>query len=322
MAADRVAEMEAFVRVSEAGSFSGAARTLGVSQPVVSKLIAGLESRIGARLLVRTTRSLSLTEQGATYLTQARKILADLRDAEATAKVGYGAIVGTLRINASALLAGQFVLPVVMAFRETHPTLQVQVIADDKRIDPVEESADLIVRVGGSAASSLMQRRAGVAPLGLFASPDYIKRHGRPKKAADLQEHALIPIGDRSQMQFLRAFASEGQDKALSGLTVSNAILARDAALLGGGVAILPLFLASEDVKAKRLVVILPDFRLPPLEITLLHPFGAAPPLRVKSFIDFALEEWRRRRLVTADETVVRSAGTDIANGLGKTEAN
>lgn len=286
---DRLAAFETFVRVVEAQSFTAAARTLGSSQSRVSKAIAALESRLGARLIARTTRHLTLTPAGSELYLKARAILAAVEEAEAAVRADE--ISGRLKINTSAMLALPLVQPALLAFKAAHPALRIELVMDDRRIDPVEEGVDLIVRVGALDDSRLVARRAGSVSFGFYATPAYLARAGEPLSLDELAEHSVIGIperrGARSADVMRVAFSRD--------ITVSNMLLAHGAALEGAGIAALPRFLAEPSVIAGHLVPILRDITLPEVDISFLHPFGQEAPAKIRAFMDFAIARWRGR---------------------------
>ncbi|MEQ1768777.1 MAG: LysR family transcriptional regulator [Devosia sp.] len=293
---DRLAEMETFVRVVDTNSFSAAARALGTSQSRVSKSIAALENRLDARLLSRTTRHLSLTDAGGIYYRQCKAVLTAVEEAETSARLGQHAVTGRLRVNAAAILALSLVQPALLAFRNEHPELAIDITMDDRRVDPVQEGVDLIVRVGVLKDSGLVLRKVGTSTLGFYASPRYLKRSMPIARLADLKDHALISLPERQSQRGYQIGDEEGGTvlQAWSrSVTVSNFLLAHAAAMAGAGIAVLPRFLAEADVTAGRLSPLLPSARLPAIEINFLHPFGQRAPRKVAAFMDFAIARWR-----------------------------
>lgn len=288
--ADRLAAMETFVRVVDGNSFTAAARALGSSQSRVSKAIAALEARLGARLIVRTTRHISLTPDGTEFYRRARAILAATEEAEAGVRIGQDLIGGRIKVNTSAMLALPLVQPALLAFREAHPKLSIELVMEDRRIDPVEEGVDLIVRVGALDDSGLVARRAGAARFGFFAAPAYLAANPAPLRTlADLSQHTMIAIPERR----LRGRQAPAGLVIERKIIVSNGLLAQAAVLSGAGITVLPRFLAAEDVDAGRLVEVLADTDLPTADISFLHPFGQDAPLRIRTFMDFAAARWR-----------------------------
>lgn len=287
--ADRLAAFETFVRVVEAQSFTAAARTLGSSQSRVSKAIALLEARLGARLIARTTRHLALTPAGTELYLKARAILAAVEEAEAAVRADE--ISGRLKVNTSAMLALPLVQPALLAFKSAHPALRIELVMDDRRIDPVEEGVDLIVRVGALDDSRLVARRAGSVSFGFYATPGYLQQAGEPKTLEALAGHSVIGIPERRG-----ARPADVTRVALQrDITVSNMLLAHGAALEGAGIAALPRFLAEPSVAGGALVAVLPNVQLPEVDVSFLHPFGQEAPAKIRAFMEFAIARWRGR---------------------------
>lgn len=282
--------METFVRVVDGNSFTAAARALGSSQSRVSKAIAALEARLGARLIVRTTRHISLTPAGTEFYRRARAILAAAEEAEAGVRIGQDLIGGRIKVNTSAMLALPLVQPALLAFRAAHSKLSIELVMDDRRIDPVEEGVDLIVRVGALDDSGLVARRAGAARFGFYATPGYLTANPvKLDSLADLSRHTVIAIPER-QGRGRRAVPGATIER---NIMVSNMLLAHAAARIGTGIAVLPRFLAADDIAAGGLVEVLADLDLPTADISFLHPFGQDAPLRIRAFMDFAVARWR-----------------------------
>jgi DNA-binding transcriptional LysR family regulator len=286
---DRLAAFETFVRVVEAQSFTAAAKLLGSSQSRVSKAIAALEARLGARLIARTTRHLTLTPAGSELYLKARAILAAVEEAEAAVRADE--ISGRLKVNTSAMLALPLVQPALLAFKAAHPGLRIELVMDDRRIDPVEEGVDLIVRVGALDDSRLMARRAGGVRFGFYATAGYLAVAGVPETIEGLAGHSVIGIPERRG-----ARPGEVARIPLSrDITVSNMLLAHGAALEGAGIAALPRFLAEPSVLAGQLVPVLAGVALPEVDISFLHPFGREAPAKIRAFMDFAVARWKGR---------------------------
>lgn len=302
MALDTLKAMDAFVRVVETGSFSAVGKARGISQSSVSKLVAALEADLATRLLNRTTRSVKPTEAGARYYARCKSVLAAVQEADQEARFGQTSVRGRLRVNTSAALAATLLLPALLEFLARYPLVEPELIADERRIDPIGEDVDLIVRIGALSSSTLTGRRAGAARIGFFAAPSYLAEAGPPVGIAELRHHSVIGLSGRRMTP--PAMLSRGDvdvviDTPLTGhVTVSSSHLAMEAAALGAGIAVLPAALASAALEQGRLVEVLADVRLPPIEVSLLHAFGSAPPLQVSSFMDFATELWRARRML------------------------
>lgn len=296
---DRLGQIEAFIRVAEEGSFSAAARSLKTTQPSISKAVADLERGLKTRLLHRTTRMLSLTEAGAAYYDRMKRVVDLLDEANSEAFGAHEGLRGRIRVNAPALLAGSLVVPAALAFQTHHPNVSFDITVEDRRVDPVEEGADVAVRVGALSDSTLRVKRAGRAKLGIYCAPEYLARRGLViEHVGDFADCQFIGYSDRSRTvpppPLLKDIEGRVHQPTWSPtLTVSNAFLAREAALGGAGIAILPRFFAADDTRLGRLAEPLPLIQLQAMEISLLHPFTRDPPHRVELFMEFAVEHWR-----------------------------
>lgn len=300
MMKNRLAEMEAFVRVADTGSFSAAARQTGSSQSQISKIVKALETRLGVRLVNRTTRRLALTDAGDDFYRRSRLALAAIAEAEDEVRGAHATLRGTLRINTSGMLGAGLVVPAVIAFRAVHPELRVEAIADERRIDPVEEGVDLIVRIGTRSDLTLVGRLAGNAEPVLVASPDYLRRRGTPRKPADLAGHDFIDLTGPGTLE-LPLTDRRGRTETLTligNTAVSSGILVHTAARAGAGIGLVLGFLVADDLASGRLVRLFPRHRSPGAGIWLYHPFGRTPPRKVSLFMAFAIDFWRRLGLL------------------------
>jgi DNA-binding transcriptional LysR family regulator len=193
---DRIQELAVFVRAAESGSFSRAARELGLSQPSVSRIIGELETRLGVKLLLRTTRRITVTDAGALFLDRAREILAEIEDAEDAAR-GLDSLRGTIRLALPVLYGTRAIIPRLPKFLSLHPLLQVEMAVVDERQDLVAEGADIAIRLGELGDSVFGARKLETLEIMLVASPAYLKARGTPKVPADLASHDCI-FGPRS----------------------------------------------------------------------------------------------------------------------------
>lgn len=190
-------------------------------------------------------------------------------------------------------------VPALLAFKSEFPDVDVEITMDDRRIDPVEQSTDVAVRIGPLPDSTLRVRRAGKASMGIFASPSYLAGHATPAEdPSDLARHQVIQFPDRKGMMLLADGVFLDSLENHRAVRVSNLPLAKEVALNGGGLAMLPHFLVRAEVADRRLVPVIPGLALPGMEVNLLHPFSQAPPKRVSTFIEFAIERWRQQGLV------------------------
>lgn len=304
MARNQIADLRVFVQVVESGSFSAAARATGVSQPNVSKAVAALERNLGARLVNRTTRNVTPTETGLAYFQRCKSLLTALDHADDEARLGHSSLQGWLRVNTSNMLGGRLVLPAVAAFSDAYPEVQIDIALNDNRVDPVQEGVDIIVRSGALDDSTLVVRRAGSAALIVVAAPAYLDALGHSVTKTDLSG-SFIGWSLRGSGPIRDSIDDPSGTAAEADLTtqlrLGNALLMREALLQGLGVAALPAFLVASDIDEGRLVRLLPDTQMSGIEVSILHPFGNAPPRKIKAFCDFAVAYWRRNGLLSVD---------------------
>jgi len=286
IAMERSGEMEVFARVVEEGGFSAAARSLDLTPSAVSKLVARLEHRLGARLLVRTTRALRLTEEGEAYHRAAQRLLQDLNEAEHA--VAAGAVRGMLRVNASVPVGTMFVAPALPAFLARYPDTSVDLSLTDDIVNLLENRTDIAIRVGNLPDSALVAKKLAQSPRIPVASPAYLERHGTPQTPADLVSHNCIGFNFRRSLA--RWVFRDGQrvfEQIVSGnAQVNNGETARQLALDGLGIARLGRFHVAEHIAAGRLVPLLQEYRSDDLElIHAIYVGGGEVPGRVRAFI-------------------------------------
>ncbi|MEP6563721.1 MAG: LysR substrate-binding domain-containing protein [Mesorhizobium sp.] len=287
--ADRLQELEVFVRVAERGNLSQVAREIGLSQPSVSRILTDLEARVGARLLVRTSRKVGLTEAGHGYLDQIRPLLADLEAAADTA-AGNEELRGVLRVELSVTFGVRAIIPRLPGLLAEHPNLSVELMMDDRRRSLVEEGADLAVRLGVLDNSSLMARRIGQTPRLVVASPDYLARHGVPDTPADLAQHQIIFGPSDSSGATLQGPIDPEANFTLPEnprIRVSSSAGVTACVLAGLGVAFGSGWMFDAELRDGRLHQLLPDFPLPAIPIHALFPAGRQPSKRARGFADW-----------------------------------
>jgi DNA-binding transcriptional LysR family regulator len=276
-----------FVAVAESGSISEAARRLHLSKSVVSDRLADLEQVLGAHLLHRTTRKLSLTEDGAAFLEKAARILRDVDEAAAEMAQRRGSLVGPLRISAPVTFGRMHLAPALMPFLQAHPGIELTLELDDRRVDVASQGYDGVVRHGALADSRLVAWTLASSRRQLVASPGYLERHGTPADAGDLQRHRGIFYTNRgvADWQF-----QQGDEllavRAAHALRVNNGDVMRDAAQAGLGIALLPSFITGAAIRSGALVVV--DVGLPALEefIYVAHPEGQRPSAKLRAMAD------------------------------------
>ncbi len=290
---DRLTEMEAFTRVVELGGFSEAARKLGISKSAVSKHVAALEARLGARLLNRTTRRVSPTEIGLAYFDKAIEVLASAADADAMATSMQDTPTGELRITAPLSFGLRHVAPALASFLARYPRVAARMQLDDRRAELVAEGFDLAVRVGELPDSTLIARKLAETDMVLVAAPAYIARRGAPESVEALGDHDLLHYSNLSSGNLWRLRSAAGEERAVrigGRLSINNgdalALAARD----GLGVALSPHFIAADMLAAGTLVEVLSKFRPAPVGVWAVYPSGRYPQPKVRVFIDHLAE--------------------------------
>jgi DNA-binding transcriptional LysR family regulator len=283
----------AFVQAAEHLSFVAAGRTLGISASAVGKSIARLEESVGARLFHRTTRRIALTEEGAAFYERCRRILDDLRDAEAMLSSTTRAPRGRLRVSVPTI-GYRFLLPVIPAFRQRYPDIDLDIDFNDRLVDIVEEGLDAAIRSGPLTDSSLMARRLGQFRFVLCASPSYLERNGAPQSPKDLERHDCLRFRfpTTGKLQIWPLAEAEGIDpfRRLSPLTCNNMEALRGAAISGLGIAYMPDFLARDAVESGLLRLVLEDHLADPGQFSILWPSNRLVSPRLRVFIDHIVE--------------------------------
>lgn len=298
MTLDHLTAMAVFARVVEEGSFSRAAQALELSKSAVSKQVARLEDRLGVRLLNRTTRRLSLTEAGTAFYEGCRLVVADAEAAEAAVNHLAAAPRGTLRVNAPMSFGLRHVAPRISEFLERYPELSVDLQLSDRTVDLVEEGYDMTVRVGRLPDSSLVARRLSPQRQVVCAAPSYLERHGRPRHPNDLADHQCLIYSYLSSGKDWRFKGAEGEIRVtVSGRLEANngdALLA--AARGGAGVALLPRFIAADDLHAGRLETVLDDWtHAQDGAVYAVFPATRNLSPKVRVFVDFLAEHFTDR---------------------------
>ncbi|MFJ5297700.1 LysR family transcriptional regulator [Pseudomonas sp. NPDC088368] len=288
---DRFQELVVFTRAADLGSFSAAARELGLSQPSVSRIISELETRLDTRLLTRSTRRIVPTDAGVVYLQKARQLLHDLDDAEASAK-GQDSLHGRLRVALPAILAVRHVIPELPAFVARHPNLDIELLTSDDMHDLIAEAADLAVRFGPLEDSNFGAKKLAVENRLLVASPVYLSRFGIPEHPQDLLNHTCVagPGGSASKRWL---FTANGQAFAVP--VRSRIRVTSSEATLASGVAGLGIIIASEwmcraSLADGSLVRLLPGYSLDAVDVHAVFPKGRVPSSKVRMFTEFLIE--------------------------------
>ena len=289
---DRIDAMQAFVAVADLQGFAPAARKLGLSPSGVTRLIAALEDRLGARLLQRTTRSVTLTDAGARYLARARRILTDVEEAESAAEGERTRPGGRLTISAPIGFGRIHVSPVVSAYLKRYPEVSADLRLSDRMINLVEEGVDLAVRIGHLPDSTLVARHVGEMRRIVVASKDYLKQRGEPKTPQQIASHDTIQFGAMTAEPDWR-FALDGSEIRISStprFTTNSADAATQYAEAGGGLTRVLAYQAADAVKAGRLKIVLASFEQPALPIHIVYPTSRLLSAKVRTFIDLVTE--------------------------------
>ncbi len=293
--ADRARELELFVAIAGAGSFSGAGRDLGLSPSAVGRAIDRIEARLGVRLLLRSTRALTLTAEGQAYLQAARRILADLDDAEQQI-ADQGAPRGRLRVSAAQAHGRLSIVPLLGDFAARYPHILIDIALTDRLVDVAAGQADVAIRFGPLPDSSLTARKVGQTGRLIVASPDYLARAGTPQVPEDLHAHNCLNFNFR-RAEPVWPFRRDGRDFALSvrgNIEANNGETLGQLAAAGVGIARVGTFSIARELEEGRLVPLLEAFN--PGDVEQIHAVfvgGTAKPARVRAFVDFLAENLR-----------------------------
>lgn len=303
---DRFQAMNVFVHVVEARSFAAAARALRQSPPAVTRAVAFLEEITGARLLTRTTRSVTLTEPGARYYADCKRLLGDLAEAEAVAGGAFARPSGVLSITAPVMFGQMHIAPIVGQYLDQYPDMRARLLLFDRIVNIVEEGIDLAVRIGHLADSTLSAVRVGQVRQIVCGSPDYFARNGTPQMPADLSQHKIIATtGSSARLDW--QFKSPGSTArnlhfSPDAKWQTNSIeAARNVALDGWGIVRMLSYQAAPFLADGRLQTVLDDHAPDPVPVHLVHPEGRNAPAKVRSFIDLAAETLRQNPILQGE---------------------
>jgi DNA-binding transcriptional LysR family regulator len=297
---DRLTGMQVFARVAALGSLSAAGRALGMSQTMAAKHVAALETRLGVKLLHRTTRRLTLTEAGREYLDSAERILAEVDDTEARVAAGAAEVRGTLRLNVPVSFGIREIAPVLPELAEAYPALTVELGLNDSQVDLVEEGWDLVVRIGNLPRSALTVKRLAPCHTLVCAAPAYLDRHGTPRTVADLAHHNCLgyTLSQTHGVESWQFGADRNTRVTIQGnLKANNGDALVVAAVAGQGIVYQPLFLVAREIEAGLLVPIELDH--PPITVDgifAVHAGGRRPPAKVRATMDFLARQLSQPR--------------------------
>ena len=288
---DPISKVAIFVQVARRQSFAAAGRALGMSGPAVSKQVQALEDRLGVRLLNRTTRSVTLTEEGALYLDRAAKALEDLEEAERRIQELKDCPTGKLKVNAPMSFGNQYLAGPIAQFAQRYPDVNMEVDFDDRWVDVIAEGYDVVVRIGVLEDSSLIARKLASCPIFLCASPAYKARHGLPGEPSELPDFPAIIYsrhGQSEEWRYRSADGKPGSARLNRHFAGNSAEIQLEACLQGLGIGLLPAFVASEHLDSGALIRVLPEFDTYPLRgIYALFPQNRHLATRVRLFVDW-----------------------------------
>ena len=296
---DRFTSMQLFVRVARSGSFSAAAREMGITQPTASRIVARLEKQVGAALLTRSTRAVTLTEAGADYLARSEAILAALDEADHAAR-GTGELRGTLRVATSPSFAIRTIMPRLARFTEQHPKLRIEFARDDARQDLIGDSVDVAVRIGTLSDSTAVARKIGTVHRVLVAAPAYLAQAGAPHVPSDLSSHSLIigPAGRSSEGWSFRKDGKSTTVRVQGRFVVDAAEAATAAAIAGLGIVSTGQGSVQAELEAGSLVRLLPDWEIGKSDIRVILPAGRTAKASARAFADFVATQVREIEVI------------------------
>ena len=295
---DRLTEMEAFATVVDQGGFTDAARKMGISKSAVSKHVSSLETRLGARLLNRTTRRVSPTEIGLAYYDRARRVLNDAGEADALVSSMQSAPSGLLRISVATDFGVNHMSPILGDFLVDYPDITVNMVLNNRFVELISEGFDLAIRIGEMEDSSLRARKLTETTKRLIASPGYFEQFGRPQKIDDLNEHKLLHYSNQSAGNVWKLTAPSGEKRQVrtqGWLTVNDGQSLLNACVSGLGIAYLPSFLYADALAEGLVVEAMPDLPKETQGIFAVYPPGRYTQPKVRTFIDFLVEAFRQK---------------------------
>lgn len=293
---DHLETLRTFIAVAEAGSLSGGAHRRGISAPATTRAIVALERRLGTPLLLRTTRSMRLTEVGEQFLADARRVVAELDAAEASVTGAQVQIQGLLSVTAPELFGQRHVAPLLFEFLDRHPGLQARAFFANRVVHLIDEGFDVALRIASLPDSGLTALPVGHLRTVLVASPAYLERHGEPRSPADLGRHQAVGLWSDGQGR--EGWGWDGRPASRSGgrnerLAVNSTITKVAAAVAGQGMARTLAYQVSDEVRDGRLRVLLTAHEQPPVPVHLVYPAGRTASAKVRAFVQFAADRLR-----------------------------
>jgi DNA-binding transcriptional LysR family regulator len=285
------------VRVAETESFAAGARDLHMSAPAVTRAVAALEDTVGARLFVRTTRSVKLTETGTRYFEDCRRILTDITEAEAAAAGSYAKPTGTLSVTAPALFGQLFALPIVTEYLDVHTTMSARTFFVDRSVNIVEEGIDVAIRIGNLPDSGFVATKVGSVRRVVCGAPSYFEKHGIPRSPGDLKGHRIV-VSTSAWASPEWRFAQDERVTIHPALQCNTNEAAIATATSGWALTRVLHYQVGQALLDGDLQVVLGEFEEPPLPIYVIYPEGRHAPAKVRAFTDIAVARLRANRLL------------------------
>jgi DNA-binding transcriptional LysR family regulator len=286
---DRLDAIRLFVRVVESGSFSAVARERGIGQPAVSKQIAALETHLGVQLIRRTSRSMTLTDDGQSFYETIVRVVDDFDAAESLVRRGQSTPSGVLRVTVPPLFGRLCVVPRLPEFFALFPDISIELSVSERAVNLVEDGIDLAIRLGALSDSSMIVRKIATTPLVLVATRAYLDKHGVPQSPQDLNHHACVTFTLRGEVMPWTFQSKSGlvSHHPNGSFRTPDAENIRAAVLCGLGLAAAPRYLFASEIASGVVGVVMPDYQLGALAISAIHPAGRRLPAKVRVFIDF-----------------------------------
>lgn len=290
---DRLEAMRVLLAVVDAGNLTAGSRKLGAALPSVSRKVAELERHLGTNLLVRTSRNIQLTDAGRDYVEAARRILAELEEAERRASGEYQTPRGELAVTMPVEFGLRHMMPIALSFMDEYPDVSLRLVTIDRLLNLVEEQIDIAVRLGELADSALFAVKVGEFRVITCASPSYLDRRGTPRQLADLAAHDGILFGNHDMAWTYRDDGTRVATEPRVRLTATTVAAARAAALGGVGITRLANYQVADELRSGALVPVLRDFDSAPLPVHIVYQRQGLLPLKVRAFIDWAIPRLR-----------------------------
>ncbi len=303
---DRLQTMTVFVAVAEESGFAAAARRLGMSPPSVTRAVSDLEARLGARLLHRTTRSVTLTDAGGRYLEDCRRILAEIDAADRHAAGVHAEPRGTVSVTGSVVFGRQVLTPALLELKDRYPEISISTLFVDRVVHLVDEGIDVAVRIAEQPDSSLRAVRVGSVRRVLCASPDYLKEHGRPQRPSDLQNYELLDFVNLARGRewvFHRDGKTQGF-RVASRLQFNVAYAAIAAAVDGAGITRVLSYMIAPQLASGTLETVLEDYEPPAVPVHVVHKEAGQTSARVRAVVDFLVERLRKVPVLCGNENL------------------